>query len=93
MEISYDAAKRQQTLNARGLDFDDAPEVFSGFHLTDQDLRFEYGEDREITVGALKGKIVVIVWVDREDGRRIISMREASRDEQRYYYRELDRSG
>jgi uncharacterized DUF497 family protein len=30
MEISYDPAKRAATLEERGLDFVDAPEVFSG---------------------------------------------------------------
>ena len=30
MEISFDPAKRERTLHERGLDFMDAPEVFSG---------------------------------------------------------------
>lgn len=30
MRISYDPAKRQRTLDERGLDFEDAPTVFAG---------------------------------------------------------------
>jgi uncharacterized DUF497 family protein len=30
MRITYDPAKRQKTLDERGLDFEDAPAVFAG---------------------------------------------------------------
>jgi hypothetical protein len=93
MDISYDPAKRQETLNERGLDFDDAPKVFQGFTLTWPDDRKDYGEDREITVGLLTLDCIVIVWTDRDASRRIISMRKASRDEREYYFRELEDSG
>lgn len=75
MRISFDVQKRAATLTARGLDFADAAVVFAGLHATVADERFGYGEARFITAGHLGGRLVVLVWTPREDGRRIISMR------------------
>ena len=82
MEISYDPAKRATTLEERGLDFVDAPEVFSGpvFELADD--RFDYGEERYITIGMLRGRMVVLAWTPRGAARHIISMRKAHDREQ-----------
>jgi len=93
MNVSYDAPKRERTLAERGLDFEDAPAVFAGFHLTSRDDRKDYGEAREITTGLLGGEVVVLVWTERKDSRRIISMRKAHKDERKGYFDELDRSG
>jgi uncharacterized DUF497 family protein len=93
MRVTYDHEKRRRTLEERGLDFEDAPQVLSGFHLTQPDLRKDYGEDREITVGLLGGTVVVLVWTERVGSLRIISMRKADRYERERYFEELDRSG
>lgn len=93
MDVEYDEAKRALTVEHRSLDFADAPQVFAGIHTTDPDDRFEYGEQREITVGVLNGDVVVVVWTLRNQSRRIISMRKASRDERQQYYEQLDRPG
>lgn len=75
MVISYDPDKRETTLSQRGLDFEDAREVFAGVHTVAEDLRFLYPERRFITAGWLKARIVVLVWTPTLEGRRIISMR------------------
>ena len=82
MEISYDPAKRAATLEERGLDFVDAPEVFSGPVFELADGRFDYGEERYITIGLLRGRMVVLVWTPRGAARHIISMRKANEREQ-----------
>ncbi len=82
MQIEFDAAKRQATLAARGLDFADAPLVFAGRHFTAPDVREGYAEERHITVGLLHGRMVVMVWTPRGEARRIISMRKANEREQ-----------
>ena len=93
MEITYDANKRAKTLAERGLDFEEAVNVFAGFALTAADDRFDYGEDRYITVGSTGGTVVVLVWTPRESGRRIISMRKASVDERQAYFKAMAGSG
>ncbi|WP_346300260.1 BrnT family toxin [Halomonas sp. BM-2019] len=90
MELTFDAAKRDQTLQARGLDFADAGKVFAGHHFTRGDDRQDYGEDRYITVGLLDDRMVVLVWTPRGAARRIISMRKANEREQQKYRSRLD---
>lgn len=92
MHISFDPAKRQATLEERGLDFADALDVFEGTELTAADDRKDYGEERFITYGYLRQKAVIIVWTPRDDGRRIISMRHANDRERARYEARLGRS-
>ena len=75
MRITCDPAKRQHTLQERGLDMRRAKEIFAGPHFTRPDDRFDYGEPRFITVGWLDARLVVFVWTPRGTARRIISMR------------------
>ncbi|WP_207458152.1 BrnT family toxin [Azospirillum sp. SYSU D00513] len=85
MKITCDPAKRAATLADRGLDFEDAAEVFAGFTLDGPDDRFDYGETRMVTVGHLRGRMVIVVWTQRGEARHIISMRKANEREQARY--------
>jgi hypothetical protein len=85
MDIEYDEAKRQATLANRGLDMADSVEVFADPVLTVADDRLDYGEDRFMTVGYLKGRMVVVIWTMRGTIRRIISLRKANEREQDAY--------
>ena len=93
MRITYDLNKQRKCLHERGLDFNDAAKVFSGTTLNDLDDRFDYGEDRWVTVGMLYEAVVVVVWTETQRGRRIISMRKAEDNEQGDYYEQVGRSG
>jgi uncharacterized DUF497 family protein len=89
MRIAFDPAKRDRTLRERGLDFADAAEVFAGDTLDGQDERQDYGEIRMVTVGHLRGRMVVIVWTPRGEARHVISMRKANDREQARYRQRL----
>jgi len=89
MIIEFDAVKREKTLLERGLDFADSDKVFASLHFVALDDRFNYGEERFITVGLLGDRIVVIVWTPRNDARRIISMRYANDREISRYKKHL----
>jgi uncharacterized DUF497 family protein len=82
MAISYDPAKRDETLTERCLDFADAETVFSGLTLTLPDLRHDCGEDGFQTYGLLEGRLVMWVWTQRGEDRRVISMRKCNEREQ-----------
>jgi len=86
VRISFDPAKRRKTLRECGLDFGDAGKVFAGPHFEDTDDRFDYGEDRYITVGLLDETVVVMVWTPRGSTRRIISMRKANATETQNFF-------
>ena len=89
MTISYDPAKRAQTLAQRGLDFEDAATVLGGPRYTVTDDRKPYGEQRFQTYGLLHDRLVILVWTWRGDTRHIISMRKCNDREQAKYGREL----
>jgi uncharacterized DUF497 family protein len=55
VKITYDPTKRAATLNVRGLDFEEAAEVFAGATFHRPDERVDYGETRIVTVGHLRG--------------------------------------
>ena len=90
MDIIFDQAKRAATLEARGLDFADAVQVFSGKTLNFPDDRNEYGETRIVTIGTLAGRMVIVVWTPRGEARRIISMRKANEREQTRFGQQLE---
>ena len=85
MKIEFDPAKRNATLQIRGLDMARAPDVFAGATLTVEDNRKDYGEPRYITIGFLANRMVILAWTQRGKVRRIISMRKANDREQAVY--------
>ena len=65
MRISWDEAKRQKTLVERQLDFADAAEVFEGITHPFEETGQIYLERRFVTVGFLRGRLVVLVSTPR----------------------------
>jgi uncharacterized DUF497 family protein len=89
MKYEWDEAKNRKNLGKHGLSFEDAAQVFSGPCVTFEDDRFEYGEERLITLGLLAGRLVVIAHSPRDEGTRIVSMRKGNRREQKIYQERL----
>ena len=89
MEYQWDQAKRLTNLRKHGIDFADVPAVFDGDILTVEDERLDYGEQRFVTFGLLKGRVIAVVHTEREDHTRIISARKATKYEQRTYFEQL----
>jgi len=65
VRIVFDPAKRAATLAERGLDFEDAVEVFKGLTLEVDDTRKDYGERRVLCFGLLSGRLVVVGYTPR----------------------------
>jgi uncharacterized DUF497 family protein len=89
MLFEWDEAKNRNNFAKHGLSFEDAEQVFSGRCLTFLDDRFDYGEERFITLGLLAGRLVVIAHAARDDITRIISMRKGNRREKEIYKKRL----
>lgn len=87
MNFIWDEAKRKTNLAKKGIDFRDAERVFSGATFTFDDDRFAYGEQRFITIGMLYDTVVTIAHTEGNEVVRIISMRKATKHEQKIYYR------
>jgi uncharacterized DUF497 family protein len=89
VKLSYDPHKRARTLAERGLDFDDAVQVFAGATVDFVDDRYDNGETRWLSFGHLGQRMVAVVWTRRGDTRHVISMRKANGREQEKYGRQL----
>ncbi|MDM8536443.1 BrnT family toxin [Desulfobacterales bacterium HSG17] len=87
MKFTWNKAKRRTNLAKHGFDFADAEAVFTGMTYTFGDDRTYYGEDRFTTLGMLDGRVVVIAHTEDDDEIRIISMRKATKHEQKKYFR------
>jgi uncharacterized DUF497 family protein len=85
VRISYHPAKRDWTLKERQLDFEDANDVFNGVTVDIPDLREPYGEERFITFGFLRGRMVVVGWTPRNGCRHVFTMRKANEREQKRF--------
>jgi uncharacterized DUF497 family protein len=85
--VSYDPAKRRKNQVKHAIDLAESEAIFDAPMLTREDTREGYGEQRLVSLGLLKSKIVVLVWTDREEGPRVISCREAEPHEQEAYFR------
>jgi uncharacterized protein len=86
MEILWDERKRRANLKRHGLDFKDAATVLAGETMTLIDDRFDYGEIRFVTFGMLREVVVAVVYTETNDLMRIISLRKATRNEEKEYY-------
>ena len=89
MPAEWDEEKSRANLEKHGFSFDDAGQVLAGDTITIPDERYDYGEDRLITLGRLAGRVVVVVHVARRENTRIISMRKANAREQEIYQKRL----
>jgi uncharacterized DUF497 family protein len=92
MKITFDPVKRASTLEDRSLDFADAAEIFAGKTLNIPDERHDYGESRIITVGLLRGRMVIVVWTPRGGARHVFSMRKANDREKARFGKRLEES-
>jgi uncharacterized DUF497 family protein len=84
--ITWDEAKRQTNIAKHGIDFVGAEVIFDHPMVTREDERAHYGEQRLQSLALLEGRVVFVVWTERETGAHIISIRKAVRHEQKIYF-------
>ena len=89
MRFEWDEAKRQSNIRKHGIDFIGTEEVFQGKTVTILDERLDYGEERFITLGLLKGRVVVIAHTETDEVIRIISVRKATKNEETSYFKAI----
>jgi len=82
-------AKRKLNIEQHGLDFVDAPRVFDGPTFTYEDDRFDYSEQRFVTLGILDEFVVSIVHTETSRVIRIISLRKATKHEQAIFFKNI----
>ena len=85
MKYEWDEAKQEATQKERGIDFG-SMELFEwDSALIDQSDR--HGETRFIATGYICGRLHRVVYTDRDEKKRIISLRKANLRDMKEYER------
>jgi uncharacterized DUF497 family protein len=93
VRYEWDRAKAAANRRKHGIDFKDAlPALEDPNRLEGVDERWDYGEERVITIGLAWQEILFVVTTMRgDDTCRLISARRATRhEEDRYYAGDLE---
>lgn len=85
MNISFDPAKDAANLAKHGLSLALAAQLEWESAVTWLDVRRVYGEPRQCGIGYIGLRLFCVAFVDRGEGRRIISLRKANKREERFY--------
>ena len=86
MEFEWNDAKSDACLAQRGFDFAYAIRAFlNDDRIVGRDRRWDYGEDRYRLLGAIEGRVFVVIYTVRGSAIRITSARKANRREVREY--------
>jgi uncharacterized DUF497 family protein len=86
MRFEWDPEKRRTNIHKHGIDFKHAAEIFSSDIITIVDDRFDYGEQRFISLGLFRGLVIVVAHTEDAGLVRIISARKAAKYEQRIFF-------
>ena len=86
MEFEWDDAKSDACFAHRGFDFAYAVRaLLDGDRIIGRDRRWDYGEDRCGLLGAIEGRVFVVIDTVRGSAARIISACKANGREVREY--------
>jgi uncharacterized protein len=85
MEIVFNTTKDAANKEKHGVSLGTAADFEWDEAVTWPDVRKDYGEDRMVGIGYIGNRLYVIVFVDRGDERRIISLRKANKREESIY--------
>ena len=87
IQFDWDPKKAAENVKKHGVTFEEARDVFRdplAIELLDD--REAYGEDRFVLIGMTRSRVLVVVYVLREQRNRIISARRAEPNERRAYH-------
>lgn len=90
MKVICDAAKDAINMKKHGVSLTDAALIDWEAALMWQDTRWDYGELRMIALAPINERLYCVVYVDRGDDRRIISLRKANQREFDFYEQEIN---
>ena len=82
----WDEAKRKSNLRKHGLDFTDAYLVYENPDKCTYDAsRGDEYRLMDVALAVIKGQLLTLVYTERGDDVRVISFRNASREERKQY--------
>ncbi len=90
MRYVFDPVKDAANRAKHGVSLALAEVLFMGPHRSVSDDRFEYGEVCEVAFGLINNRLFVCVYADRDEERRVISLRKANEREVKRYGESLE---
>lgn len=90
VEIIFDPAKEAINIAKHGVSLIEASRLDWSAALEWTDTRKDYGELRQCALVTLADRVFFVAFVDRADGRRVISLRKANQREFDRYVAYLD---
>ncbi len=89
VQFEWDLKKAESNLAKHGVSFEIARGVFADpFAIDRTDDRNRQEEERWVTIGLVAGYLLYVVYTERNDRIRLISARQATRNEQDDYFRQ-----
>ena len=85
MRFEWNEAKRAANLAKHGVDFTLIMDFEWETALVWPDTREDYGELREVALGFIGARLHAVVFAERDDVVRIISLRKATKKETKFY--------
>jgi uncharacterized DUF497 family protein len=85
VEFEYDPEKSQTNKTKHGLDFDEAEQIWEDIDRLEVPARIVEGEERNLMIGRISGKIWTAVFTRRGEVIRLISVRRARKKEEDEY--------
>ena len=87
LTFEWDEQKNRINRAKHGVSFEEAKAVFYDLRAIDRaDIRFDYGEERLLTIGMTARGVLLVVNTRRSENVRIISARRATRREADDYF-------
>jgi uncharacterized DUF497 family protein len=86
--FEWDEDKRAINLAKHGIDFALASQFHWETALIGNDARQNYGEPRKWAIGYIGARLHMMIFTDRLDLRRVISLRRANTRERKHYVQE-----
>jgi uncharacterized DUF497 family protein len=71
------------------IDFADCEAELDSVMITQEDTREAYDEQRLKSLGVLRGRVLCVIWTERDEGPHLISIRKGTRHEQRLYFDQI----
>ena|SRR5688572_20052181 len=93
MRFDWDDEKAAANVAKHGIDFEQARLLFDGPMFIRPDVSARYDEERFIAIGMAGGTAMILVYTERDNVVRIISLRNASRAETARFFGTLGRTG
>jgi len=89
VRIVFDPEKDATNLRKHGVSLAAAAELDWDAALAWIDDRADYGEKRIVALAPMGDKLFFVVFVDRDEARRVISLRRANRREVSHYVKAI----